>query len=78
MRKTKREKRSTVSRKTAPRRIADQDLRGASGAGDPMPTETVGLNYGHIEWTYTQQKRPDGAGGGNVTAKYDLVKAKGA
>ncbi len=26
----------------------------------------------------SQQKRPDGAGGGNVTAKYDLVKAKGA
>lgn len=43
-----------------------------------LPIETVGLNYGKIEWVYTQQKRPDGAGGGNVTAKYDLVKAKGA
>lgn len=43
-----------------------------------LPVETVGLNYGTIEWVYTQQKRPDGAGGGNVTAKYDLVKAKGA
>ncbi len=74
----KREKRNAMSRQAAPRRIKDDDLRAASGAGDPLPTETVGLNYGKIEWVYTQQKRPDGAGGGNVTANYDLVKAKGA
>jgi type VI secretion system secreted protein Hcp len=49
----------------------------SKGTAD-LPAETVGLNYGKIEWVYTQQKRPDGAGGGNVTAKYDLVKAKGA
>jgi len=49
------------------------------GKGDAeLPTETVGLNYGKIEWVYTQQKRQDGSGGGNVTAKYDLTKAKGA
>jgi type VI secretion system secreted protein Hcp len=40
--------------------------------------ETVSLNYGKIEWTYTQQKRADGSGGGNTTAKYDLTKAKAA
>ena len=27
---------------------------------------------GGVQW------RPDGSGGGNITAKYDLVKAKGA
>jgi type VI secretion system secreted protein Hcp len=43
-----------------------------------FPVETVGLNYGKIEWAYTVQKRPDGAGGGNVVGKYDLVKAKAA
>ena len=43
-----------------------------------LPVETVALNYGTIEWKYTQQKREDGTPGGNVTAKYDLVKAKGA
>jgi type VI secretion system secreted protein Hcp len=51
---------------------------GASDSnGDPgFPTETVHLNYGKIEWTYTQQKRADGSGGGNVTSKYDLTAGK--
>jgi type VI secretion system secreted protein Hcp len=44
--------------------------------GDLLPTETVSLNYGKIEWVYTQQKRKDGSGGGNVTAKYDLTAGK--
>ncbi len=62
-----------------PRALSDDVLRSvAGGAASELPIETVGLNYGKIEWIYTQQKRPDGAGGGNVTAKYDLVKAKGA
>jgi len=51
---------------------------GASGdnphAG--FPTEHVALNYGKIEWIYTQQKRKDGSGGGNVSAKYDLTAGK--
>lgn len=54
--------------------VADGNSKGTAD----LPSESVGLNYGKIEWVYTQQKRPDGAGGGNVTAKYDLVKAKGA
>jgi type VI secretion system secreted protein Hcp len=44
--------------------------------GVDLPTEAVGLNYGKIEWTYTQQKRKDGSGGGNATGKYDLTKQK--
>jgi type VI secretion system secreted protein Hcp len=53
----------------------------SNGATDPngepgFPTETVHLNYGKVEWTYTQQKRADGSGGGNVTAKYDLTAGK--
>ncbi len=72
--KKKRQQRKPVSRQAALQRIADDDLRAAAGAG---PTESVSLGYGHVEWTYTKQK-PDGTGGGNVTAKYDLVKAKGA
>ncbi len=66
--RTKREKRSTVSRKTAPRRIADQDLRGASGGAS--------LNYGKIEWTYTKQK-PDGTDAGHVSGGWDLNANKG-
>jgi type VI secretion system secreted protein Hcp len=48
-----------------------------SSANSELPVESVGLNYGTIEWTYTQQKRGDGSGGGNTTAQYDLTKAKG-
>ncbi len=44
--------------------------------GEELPTESVHLNYGKIEWVYTQQKRKDGSGGGNVTAKYDLTAGK--
>ncbi len=50
--------------------VSDSALKAATGG--------VSLAFGHIEWTYIQQKRSDGAGGGNVAAKYDLVKAKGA
>jgi type VI secretion system secreted protein Hcp len=51
------------------------DSNGAAGA-DHLPTETVHLNYGKIEWIYTQQKRTDGSGGGQVTGKYDLTAGK--
>jgi type VI secretion system secreted protein Hcp len=44
--------------------------------GQDLPVEHVGLNYGKIEWIYTQQKRKDGSGGGNVSAKYDLTAGK--
>lgn len=48
---------------------------GQGGGGD-LPVESIGLNYGKIEWIYTQQKRKDGSGGGNVSAKYDLTAGK--
>jgi type VI secretion system secreted protein Hcp len=47
-----------------------------NGSAPQLPTETVHLNYSKIEWVYTQQKRDDGSGGGNVTAKYDLQAGK--
>jgi type VI secretion system secreted protein Hcp len=43
---------------------------------DLLPTESVSLNYGKIEWIYTQQKRADGSGGGNTNAKADLTAGK--
>lgn len=48
----------------------------ASSTTNDLPTESVSLNYGKIEWVYTQQKRKDGSGGGNVSAKYDLTAGK--
>lgn len=46
------------------------------GAGGDFPSETVAFNYGKIKWTYTQQKRTDGTGGGNVSAGWDLTTNK--
>lgn len=48
----------------------------SGSAGDDFPKETVALSYGKIKWTYTQQKRADGAGGGNVSAGWDLTANK--
>jgi type VI secretion system secreted protein Hcp len=47
---------------------------GSSAGGEALPLEEVSFNYGKIEWTYTQQKRGDGSGGGNVAAGWDLEK----
>ncbi len=47
---------------------------GAANGGDEVPVEQVSFNFGKIEWTYTQQKRSDGSGGGNVSAGWDLEK----
>src|SRR5580692_4501915 len=40
-------------------------------APDNLPTESVSFNFGKIKWTYTQQKRADGSGGGNVSGGWD-------
>jgi type VI secretion system secreted protein Hcp len=44
-----------------------------SGGGD-FPTEEVAINFGKIEWSYTQQKRKGGGASGNVAAGWDLQK----
>ena len=49
---------------------------GSSQGSEDVPTEEVGFNYGKIKWTYTQQKRADGSGGGNVTGGWDLTQNK--
>jgi type VI secretion system secreted protein Hcp len=55
--------------------IASVHSAGAAGPND-FPTESISLNYGKIDWPYTQQKRKDGSGGGNVTGKYDVTAGK--
>jgi type VI secretion system secreted protein Hcp len=49
---------------------------GSGKGGDDIPTETISFNYGKVKWTYTQQKRADGSGGGNVTGGWDLTANK--
>jgi type VI secretion system secreted protein Hcp len=41
--------------------------------GDTFPIEDIDFNFAKIKWTYTQQKRADGTGGGNVTGGWDLI-----
>lgn len=49
---------------------------GSAKGSDDIPSEEVRFNYGKIKWTYTQQKRADGSGGGNVTGGWDLTANK--
>jgi type VI secretion system secreted protein Hcp len=42
-------------------------------AQDKFPTETVAFNFGTVKWVYTQQQRPDGTSGGQVTGGWDLT-----
>ncbi|MEW6599489.1 MAG: type VI secretion system tube protein Hcp [Nitrospirota bacterium] len=46
------------------------------GGGGGLPTESVTFNYGKIQWTYIQQKREDGSGGGQIATGWDLQKNK--
>lgn len=41
-----------------------------------LPTESFTLNYGKIKIAYTQQKRQDGQGGGNVSGGWDRIANK--
>ncbi len=50
---------------------------GAAQGGETLPLEEVSFDYGKIVWTYTQQKREDGSGGGQVSANWDLQTNKG-
>lgn len=49
---------------------------GSAGGTEKLPLEEVSFNFGKIEWIYTQQKRADGSGGGQVAAGWDLEKNK--
>ncbi len=45
-----------------------------TAAGGGIPMETVHINFGKIEWCYTQQKRAGGGAAGQVAAGWDLQK----
>ncbi|MBV4520232.1 type VI secretion system tube protein Hcp [Pseudomonas sp. SWRI74] len=52
--------------------IADYTQNAAVG----IPVEIVQLNYGRIKTVYIQQKRSDGAGGGNIAGGWDRISNK--
>jgi type VI secretion system secreted protein Hcp len=45
---------------------------GSAAGGETLPLEEVAFNFGKIQISYTQQKREDGSGGGQVAAGWDL------
>jgi type VI secretion system secreted protein Hcp len=49
---------------------------GGKSDAESIPMEQVSFNYGKIEWTYTQQKRKDGKGGGNTQGSWNLESNK--
>jgi type VI secretion system secreted protein Hcp len=49
---------------------------GSSKGGETLPLEEISIDYGKIEWTYSQQKRTDGSGGGQVATGWDLTANK--
>jgi type VI secretion system secreted protein Hcp len=52
--------------------ISDYTQNASAG----VPIEVVQLNYGRIKTIYTQQKRSDGAGGGNIAGGWDRISNK--
>lgn len=55
---------------------ANRELIMENTQGPGFPSEKVSFSYGKIKWTYTQQKRTDGLGGGNVNSGWDLTANK--
>jgi type VI secretion system secreted protein Hcp len=51
---------------------------GSAKGTDAIPIEEVAFNFHKIQYTYSQQKRPDGSGGGNVISNWDLTQNKGS
>ncbi|ODC03127.1 fimbrial protein [Terasakiispira papahanaumokuakeensis] len=52
-----------------------EDVVNAEDAHD-LPNETIKFNFARIKITYTQQKRSDGQGGGNVAGGWDRSRNK--
>lgn len=48
-----------------------QASTGSADAAQDLPSEVVKFNYARIKVTYTQQKRSDGQGGGNIAGGWD-------
>ena len=51
---------------------------GSSQGGAELPLEEVSLNYGKIEWKYTETDHKTGAAGGTIPTWWDLVSNKGS
>jgi type VI secretion system secreted protein Hcp len=50
---------------------------GSSKGGEALPMEEVTINYGEVNWEYTQHDHKTGKPAGKVAAKWSLVQNKG-
>ena len=48
--------------------------KGEDNEVSDLPTEEIKFNFARIKTTYTQQKRTDGQGGGNIVGGWDRTK----
>lgn len=55
-------------------KMTDCIVSAFSDSGGPAggAQESISFNYGKIQWTYTQERRAGGSGGGQVAAGWDL------
>ena len=51
--------------------VSSWQASGSAEGVEALPSEDVFFNYGKIDLTYTQQKRADGSGGGNVAGGWN-------
>lgn len=66
--------------------VSSTDMQGSSASSSyerndredslDLPYDSVKFNYARIKITYTQQKRSDGQGGGNVAGGWDRTRNK--
>lgn len=56
--------------------VSSVSLTGNGSVNSGFPSEIVRLNYARIKMTYIQQKRSDGAGGGQIVGGWDGVANK--
>lgn len=50
--------------------ISDYSILG--DGEDAFPIESIGIDYGKIQWVYTQQRREGGVAAGNIAAGWNL------
>jgi type VI secretion system secreted protein Hcp len=57
-------------------KLSDCLICGVSTAGGPgeFPSEIISVNFGKIEWSYTQQKRSGGGAAGQIAGGWNLEK----
>lgn len=57
--------------------VSSASVGGSSSSDHPLPTESISLNYGKIEWTYTETDHKTGKPKGDVASHWDVTQNRG-